>query len=339
MADQAATIEHILSIEDDKRAKFKSIEVFKEVEPVTDLGNLYLSDQQPIEVKELRANNAAFLNALARDNAQLLFNKIWELPIERVDNIIVGKLPPPTIILPREKKVPKAKPLTKWETFAKRQGIRDVKKRGRMLWDEETKTWKPRFGYKRGKDDTKDWCIEVPVNADPNENQFEKRNADKKERVAKNEFQRLRNIEKTTNTNKGKPDIKEVKEKIGKEIDLAKVSTASLGKFQERLPKEKINKKTGLKRKFESVTGSSNTEKERSLEVWKKISNKKAAPLDVTKGVNKHIANEQREAASQKAGGKSGKVKNRRFKKGAKSATDKKKFAKGKTLGKGKQKK
>ena len=27
-----------------------------------------------------------------------------------------------------------------------------------------SQSWKPRYGYKRGKDDTKEWCMEVPEN-------------------------------------------------------------------------------------------------------------------------------------------------------------------------------
>jgi len=34
-----------------------------------------------------------------------------------------------------------------------------------MVWDEEAKEWKPRWGYKRANDKTKDWCIEVPDQA------------------------------------------------------------------------------------------------------------------------------------------------------------------------------
>jgi len=339
-----STIEEILTNQAGKESKHKSIDVFKEVEPVIDAGNLFLNDLQPIDVKKLRANTEVFLKDLARNNTQLLFNKIWQLPIEKVDNVIVCNLPATTTVLPREKKIPKPKPPTKWELFAQKQGIAN-KKRGRMIFDEESKSWKPRFGYKRGKDDTKEWCLEVPVNADPNEDQFEKKNTEKKERVAKNELQRLHNIKRNTkgnsnnnnNNNKNNNlDKKKVKDEIVKDIDLAKLSTASLGKFQEKLPKEKENKKRGKKRTFESVTGSAQSEKERALEVWNKI-NKKPI-LDVTKGVNKHIVNEQRNAASQKKNDKSGKVKNKRFKKGAQAAGDKKKqkkiIGKGKTLGK-----
>ena len=33
------------------------------------------------------------------------------------------------------------------------------------MWDEEAKEWRPRWGYKRANDNTKDWCIEVPDQA------------------------------------------------------------------------------------------------------------------------------------------------------------------------------
>ena len=84
-------------------------------------------------------------------------------------------------------------------------------------------TWKPRWGFKRANDNTNEWLIEVPGNAgkdllcllmslfclykqlrkiadtmlcslDPYEDQFLKREQEKKERVAKNDFQRLKNI-------------------------------------------------------------------------------------------------------------------------------------------------
>lgn len=41
--------------------------------------------------------------------------------------------------------------------------------------------------------------MEVPENADPFEDQFVKKTAAKKEKVAKNEFQRLRNLAKAKN--------------------------------------------------------------------------------------------------------------------------------------------
>merc|ERR1712183_679264 len=169
---------------------------------------------------------------------------------------------------------------------------------------------------------TNEWCLEVPDNADPNEDRFEKKVTAKKERVAKNELQRLHNIKNTMNKQNGAVDKKKLKEELTKDIDLAKVSTASLGKFQANLPKEKENKKKGKKRTFESVAPTSGlSEKERALDVWNKLNSKKPA-LDVTKGVNKQMAQDQRNAASEKK--KSGKVKNQRFRKGAQANKDKK---------------
>ena len=83
----------------------------------------------------IRANPAAYLKALARDNTQLLLNKIWTLPFERVDDVVIAKLPPPSFLLPREKPVPKAKTPSKWEAYAKEKGI-VKRKKTKLVWDE-----------------------------------------------------------------------------------------------------------------------------------------------------------------------------------------------------------
>lgn len=63
-------------------------------------------------------------------------NKIWELPIERVEETVVAKLPEPSMILPRSRKIPEANPLTKWEQFAKEKGI-TKKKKDKKVYDQE----------------------------------------------------------------------------------------------------------------------------------------------------------------------------------------------------------
>ena len=83
-----------------------------------------------------RTEKETFLTNLSRDNIQLLINRLFQLPTERVDNDIVVKLPAPTTRLPRAKPVPKAKQLTKWEKYAKEKGI--VKRtKDKVEWDEE----------------------------------------------------------------------------------------------------------------------------------------------------------------------------------------------------------
>lgn len=87
-----------------------------------------------------RSKPDSYLKSLTRDNVQLLINKIWELPIERVDVAIMATLPKPEYVLPRSRVIPKPKPLTKWQQFAKQKGIQTKKKgKSKLKWDEELK--------------------------------------------------------------------------------------------------------------------------------------------------------------------------------------------------------
>lgn len=143
-----------------------------------------------------RENKDDYLRDLSRENVQLLLNQIWELPTERVEEAIVVKLPPSNTVLPRAQHVPKPKPPTKWQQFAKLKGI-DKKKKSKLKWDDQLRKWIPLYGYKRAAaDKEKDWVLEVPQNANPLEDQFAKQSEKKSEKVAKNELQRLRNIAK-----------------------------------------------------------------------------------------------------------------------------------------------
>lgn len=58
----------------------------------------------------------------------------------------------------RAKPIPEAKKETKWEKFAKEKGIQK-KKRARMIWDEQTNEWRPRWGYKRANGGIEDMPI------------------------------------------------------------------------------------------------------------------------------------------------------------------------------------
>ncbi|TYI67478.1 hypothetical protein E1A91_D08G020400v1 [Gossypium mustelinum] len=124
-----------------------------------------------------------------------------------VDGPLV-KLPPPTTKLPREKPLPKPKPPTKWEEFAKKKGIKK-RKRDKVAWDEQTGTWKRRFGYDSVNDDKDipifeakmtdgeyrmDFLITTNTTYHPGEDPFPKRQDDKKKRVEKQEKNRLQNL-------------------------------------------------------------------------------------------------------------------------------------------------
>ena len=257
---------------------------------------------------------------MARDDTQLIVNKLWDLETERIDNFVVAKLPSARTILPRSKPIPKPKMPTKWELFAKQKGIQK-KKKDKLVWDEETKEWKPKYGYRGiNQKKTNQWLIEIPDNAgecitfketeyvsliyyheleqkivykslmliiinllfaDPNVDYFAKEKEEKNERIAKNEFQRLRNIArnqklKVPGVGGLVPDqVSQSKDELLKASNLAKQSTASLGKFTESLPKEKPMKKLGKKRKFESNLSDLSAEKERNLAIISNLTNKK----------------------------------------------------------------
>lgn len=300
--EERIDFEDLLSAAEKKeKERYKSTEVEKLIEPQLDVGNLLVVDQDPIKFSDFKKKKEDILKTLARDNTQFLFNAVWQLPIEKLENVVVVKLPEASTTLPREKPIPKPKPLTKWQEFAKRKGIRKTK-RGRMLWDEASESWKPRWGFKRGKDPTKDWLIEVPANADPYEDQFLKRERGKSERVAKNEYQRLKNIGHSQKLTRGggslAPVEKPNRNQLKATINATRVSTASMGKFTPKLQHENVSKKSGKKRKFEPVSGNTKTEKQRNLDLLEKIG--KRPILDVNKAANQQMNQEQRAIAKEK---------------------------------------
>jgi regulator of ribosome biosynthesis len=59
--------------------------------------------------------------------------------------------------------LPKPKPMTRWEKFAKEKGITKTKK-SRIVFDDQKQDWIPRWGYK-GANNQEDWLMEVPQNA------------------------------------------------------------------------------------------------------------------------------------------------------------------------------
>ncbi|XP_065899308.1 ribosome biogenesis regulatory protein homolog [Dysidea avara] len=248
-----------------KQSQYKTTEVHKEIDIETDIGNLLATDNNVLEVDKLKKDPDDYLMQIARDNVQILINEVWKLPTKKKEDVVLAELPAPTTTLPREKPIPKPKAPTKWELFAKEKGIKK-KKRSRMVFDEKAQEWKPRYGYKRVNDPKDDWVLEVPQNADQYDDQFEKKSKEREERIAKNEYQRLRNLARDRK-GKGKVPIPPSsqswnKEQLTKALSIAKSSTASAGKFTSSLPSEPVPKNTGKKRQYLPVTGSSKDEKQ-----------------------------------------------------------------------------
>jgi regulator of ribosome biosynthesis len=285
-----------MDVEEILQSKFKSIEVSKETQLQYDMGHLMALDFNDIDATSFKERKELYLHELIRDNTQLLVNELWKQPIERSNDVVTVQLPSPNIILPREKLVPKDDPLTKWEKFAKDKGI--VKgRRSRMVFDEKSQEWKPRWGYKRIDDPKDEWMIEVPDNADPYDDLFEKRSEARKERIAKNEYQRLRNIAKAGKAGKVKAPLPPIDSKViskhqyGQALMMSKKATASGGKFTPNLPSEPKKNNGGKKSKFHPVVGKTGEERERNLEILKLMS-KKIEIIDKKKAANKLITEE-----------------------------------------------
>lgn len=95
--------------------------------------------------------------------------------------------------MPRFHKIPEPKPETKWEKFAREKGIQK-KKSDRMLYDEDTGEYKPRFGYKRGNNGIEDIpIVEVKPGDDPYADPWSEEKKSKKERVDKNQKNQIKN--------------------------------------------------------------------------------------------------------------------------------------------------
>jgi len=127
---------------------------------------------------------------------------------------------------------------------------------------------------------------------------------------------------------------------LRKAAEIAKTSTASLGKFQNDLSKKLENsaKTKGAKRKFESNTGDADSEKAKSLRVLESITNKNSR-MDIDAAVNKQIFKEDLERRTEKEKQRESKGK---MKKGGKGKRKKAHFAnkggKGKFTGNSKPK-
>lgn len=116
-----------------------------------DLGILSLFDSNEIEKETDGSLSEQTLLERARLNVSRLFNKMLSMKTlqnaERdakdeefqIHDFSKGlydlTLPAKITIFPRQKPIPKEKPLTRWEKFQKEKGI-EKKKRGRMVFDE-----------------------------------------------------------------------------------------------------------------------------------------------------------------------------------------------------------
>merc|ERR1719356_1150037 len=166
---------------------------------------------------------------------------MFELPKEKLEVGQAAVLPNDEVFkLPRQKPVPKEKPKTRWQQFMEDRNMRK-RKRSRLVWDEASGDWKPRWGYKSAKK-TKEagqmGIYEVKQGEDPNSNPFERMKAEKRLQMAK---QKMREVRNKVEAHGGKirasvPDLAAGGAKRGGDglreaLKRAQVSSGSRGKF------------------------------------------------------------------------------------------------------------
>ncbi|KAL8136123.1 ribosome biogenesis regulatory protein homolog [Apium graveolens] len=272
-----------------------------------DLGNLMAFDphhhfSSPPSREELVKESLQQGTKLVQAIADSLFSLT---STEDRDGPIV-KLPPPTTRLPREKPLPKPRPPTKWEEFAKKKGIKNYKK-DKQVFDEQTGTWKRRYGYDRVNDDNDVPIIEAKLTDEPGQDPFAKRRTEKKQRVEKQEKNRLHNLKDAakvgalpshvqlaatalpiTGTQAAPKKIS--KDELGNVAGMAATATASGGKFDKKLVGEKPPKHDKKYRKFLPVvegTGMGSLERQQTNKVLNKLLSANSHNiLDVNKAVN-----------------------------------------------------
>lgn len=175
-------------------AEFKPITVDKPIPLAFDLGNLATFDTNPVD--DITEEG---LRSVSRDNVQCLINQLLSLPVKTSGDLTLINLPVPSSKLPREKSIPKAAPLTKWQQFAQRKNIMPKEKTGNLVFDEQSQSWKKKWGF-NGVNKALDsqWLVEVD---DKTKNTPDElidprtlKRAERKKLVKKNELQQKRNL-------------------------------------------------------------------------------------------------------------------------------------------------
>lgn len=291
-----------------------------------DLGLLMASDISQLDGAQLynAATREQYLHTLATQHCQLMVNHLFALPSTAVPNDIgrLVTLPTPLLQLPREKPVPQPKPATKWEQFARAKGIHKKGKRDRLVYDEQTDAYKPRFGYSKT-DENEPVIIEhkeSPNNTDETVDPWTRAEQEKAANRAKNNSKQQKNIEyhsaagqrvpgtidlgsAALNANlHNKKFVKQAGKHAGTHVDhaLAAVqqSTASMGKFDKHVDNEPEQKRRNVKQ--DAVLTNAAAEKQHNLSVLQNLFGRETAEqkreqsLDVDKAVRQVKSNEDK---------------------------------------------
>eukprot|EP01122_Echinamoeba_exundans_P018020 TRINITY_DN9944_c0_g1_i1.p1 TRINITY_DN9944_c0_g1~~TRINITY_DN9944_c0_g1_i1.p1 ORF type:complete len:328 (-),score=79.69 TRINITY_DN9944_c0_g1_i1:45-1028(-) len=262
--------------------------------------------------------------------SQALFNQLFSLPVEKSD---VGPLAVisgsgvsgasgavyKAISIPREKPVPRPKPETRWQKFARENNIQKTK-RSRNVFDEATGEYLPRWGrgsVKKVAEDSQ-WVIEekqrpdgyIPAaDEEAYEDPFQKSRVEKKKSMEDQRRRERRNLaarakedaksafaatslSAATSSIRSPASISQAR--LMKAVKLAQKSTRSMGDFDEHRPDEPALRK---KRSHAKISGD---EKSTTMKVLNKVMNSTSeSTSSVTGAVNK-LLDEQRKSSKRR---------------------------------------
>ncbi|EFA80339.1 ribosome biogenesis regulatory protein [Heterostelium album PN500] len=270
-----------------------------------DLKNLTAYDYSSINKVEFKENEEEYLKNLSRDNVQLLVTKLFSLPIKAIEEGALALLPNDFASLtptPREKELPSAKSHTRWEAFAALKGIKKKGKKARMEWDEHYQEYRQSYGANRA-NKHEDYIMEAKESDKVGEDPFSKAEEEKREKVNKQKKRENRNLEESSMRSNagigkvkdfGKDNRSQLKSDIGNTFNVAKVSTASMGKFDRLMKDEAVKPQRNVK-KQRGLGDDSNiaNENKSNMKVLDRIFNKESN-INVDKATNQFIAQEQK---------------------------------------------
>ncbi|CAO1624592.1 unnamed protein product [Parajaminaea phylloscopi] len=261
----------------------------------SDNPHLYYDHGLMAVVDSSPSTSAAGTPASAHKALSSLFaSLISTLPVTmNADHGPILSLPLPSTPLPRAKPLAKPKPLTKWQQFARKKGIAENKKKeGKLVYDEDTKEWVPRWGFKgANKKVQEQWIHEVPANKDDDYDPSKAMKAERKKRRLHNEGQRLRNESRntaaaaaaassssssslpTTGTSLDTKAYERSKRKAELEASAMRnrASTASMGKFDSYLAGESSRAPKGTRRTFDPNEGDARAERKKQMAILGKL--------------------------------------------------------------------
>lgn len=209
-----------------------------------DLGNLAAFDITSIDPSEIFQ--------VTLQNSKKLLEKLYSLEKEQNEEGDFLILPQPITKIPRERRPPEPKPMTKWEKFRVQNGLGRRVKRSRLVYEDSVDGYVPRYGaYSLKKLKNKQNAIVEEKNGEnPMDKQSESRSLARLE-------QKKREIQ-----NKFVAEGKKSKKDIEKSLLIARSSTAKL---------DVLPKKRTVPRNHTSM----NDEKKHNLELFDQITKKK----------------------------------------------------------------